>query len=250
MEYKNLTPNLMVRDVAATINYYRSLPGFEVITTVPDNAHPVFGIVRAGGVMLMFQEEESLKAEYPQLAESSPIAGLTFYIHVDDILSLYEQLKGKAHIAKELHTTFYGSQDFAIEDCNGYILTFSQDAVPKEWRYDNYFLPAADMEESRRFYEDTLGLEVKFVFADKGMAAYRIGSEEPAIILKDTAKHPAAQPAVWIEVDDVMAHYEALKAKDVRFLSAPFRIATGMAVEFTDPSGNLLGLTDYSGNTR
>jgi hypothetical protein len=31
-------------------------------------------------------------------------------------------------MAKEMHKTFYGSTDFSIEDCHGYILTFSQEA--------------------------------------------------------------------------------------------------------------------------
>ena len=33
--------------------------------------------------------------------------------------------------------------------------------------------------------------------------------------------------------------------KGVKFLSAPFRIRTGNAVEFEDPFGNRLGITDY-----
>lgn len=127
MMYQNLTPNLMVSDVAATIDYYEKVLGFQTIMSVPSDEKLVFAIVQANSVMLMFQDEQSLKAEYPQLAECDHRAGLTLYVHVDDIMRLYEQLKGKARIVKELHTTFYGSKDFAIEDCNNYILTFSQD---------------------------------------------------------------------------------------------------------------------------
>ena len=126
MIYQNLTPNLMVSDVAATVEYYEKVLGFQTITTVPSDDKLVFAIVKANNVMLMFQDEQSLKTEYPQLAKCDYKAGLTLYIHVDDILHLYEQLKDKVNIVKELHTTFYGSKDFAIEDCNNYILTFSQ----------------------------------------------------------------------------------------------------------------------------
>ena len=126
MEYKNLTPNLMVPDVARTIDYYKNVLDFNVIESVPGEDKIVFAIVQANNIMLMFQDELSLKSEYPQLEECSIKAGLTLYIHVDDILSLYEKIKGKACIVKDLHTTFYGSQDFAIKDCNDYILTFSQ----------------------------------------------------------------------------------------------------------------------------
>ena len=47
-------------------------------------------------------------------------------------------------------------------------------------------------------------------------------------------------------VDDVKKEYENLRKKEVNFLSEPFEILTGMAVEFEDPFGNRLGMTDYS----
>lgn len=113
-------------------------------------------------------------------------------------------------------------------------------------KYDNFFLPAGDIEESRRFYADILGLDVKFDFPDMGMTAYSVGEEEPAIILKDTSKCPDAAPAIWFEVDDVRTCYQKLKGRGVRFLSGPFKIKTGWAVEFLDPAGNRLGITDYN----
>ena len=55
--------------------------------------------------------------------------------------------------------------------------------------YDNYFLPVDNMEEAKRYYEEILGLKKKFDFSDKGMVAYNIGNEEPAIILKGSLKN-------------------------------------------------------------
>lgn len=114
------------------------------------------------------------------------------------------------------------------------------------FKYDNYFLPVDDLDVSKQFCRD-IGLSLKFEFADSGMAAFRVGDEEPAIILKDKNRFPHAKPAVWFTVPDVMLEYRKLRAKNVRFLSEPFRIRTGLAVEFEDPSGNRLGLTDYTG---
>ncbi len=112
--------------------------------------------------------------------------------------------------------------------------------------YDNFFLGASDIEKSREFYEDKLGLSLKFDFADKGMVAFNVGDEEPAIILKDLTKFPEVKPTIWFVVDDVEAEYVKLKEKGVTFLSQPYEILTGMAVEFEDPSGNRLGITDYT----
>ena len=72
-----------------------------------------------------------------------------------------------------------------------------------------------------------------------------MGDEEPAIILKDKTKFPNTKPTIWLEVDDVKQIYDELQEKGVSFLSPPFPIRTGWAIEFLDPSGNVLGFTDY-----
>ena len=111
--------------------------------------------------------------------------------------------------------------------------------------YDNSFLPIDNMEEAKDFYGNKLGLNLKFDFSDKGMSAFNVGSEEPAIILKDIMKFPDAKPTIWFVVDNVVETYNDLKGKGIKFLSAPFRINTGNAAEFEDPFGNRLGITDY-----
>ena len=111
--------------------------------------------------------------------------------------------------------------------------------------YDNFFLPIDSMESAKAFYGGILGLQLKFDFSNIGMTAFSVGSEEPAIILKDRSKFPDVKPTIWFVVDDVFATYNMLKDKGVVFLSEPFRIRTGNAVEFDDPFGNRLGITDY-----
>ena len=111
--------------------------------------------------------------------------------------------------------------------------------------YDNFFFPAQHLEESRHFYQEVLGLPVKFDFSAQGMIAFQVGNEEAAIILKDKEKFPDITPALWIAVEDVRALYAALQDKNIAFLSEPFRIRTGWAVEFHDPAGNRLGFVDY-----
>ena len=111
--------------------------------------------------------------------------------------------------------------------------------------YDNLFLPIDNMESAKAFYGGVLGLQLKFDFSNIGMTAFSVGSEEPAIILKDRSKFPNVKPTIWFVVDDVYTTYNMLKDKGVVFLSEPFRIRTGNAVEFDDPFGNRLGITDY-----
>ncbi|HEX9061200.1 MAG TPA: VOC family protein [Clostridia bacterium] len=113
-------------------------------------------------------------------------------------------------------------------------------------KYDNFFLPATNLNDAKQFYENTLGLSLKFDFSPKGMIAYNVGDKEPAIILRDLSKFQNAKPAIWFVVEDVKEEYKRLKAKGITFLSEPFEIKTGFSVEFEDPFGNRLGITDYS----
>lgn len=49
--------------------------------------------------------------------------------------------------------------------------------------YDNFFLPGDNLDIAKDFYKDKLGLDIKFDFADKGMTAFKVGDNEPAIII-------------------------------------------------------------------
>ena len=116
--------------------------------------------------------------------------------------------------------------------------------------YDNFFLPSSDLKKGKEFYQNLLGLPIKFDFSNMGMMAFKVGDNEPAIILSDTHKFPKAKPAIWFIVDNVQEEYTRLKAKGLKFLSEPFPIQTGLAVEFEDPFGNRLGITDYTKTKR
>ena len=111
--------------------------------------------------------------------------------------------------------------------------------------FDNFFFPSDNFEESKKFYAEVLKLPIKFDFSQHGMIAFKVGEDEPAIIIKDKTKFPNAQPSVWIEVENVKQLYSDLQKKGVKFLTEPFKIKTGWAVEFLDTSDNLLGITDY-----
>ena len=112
-------------------------------------------------------------------------------------------------------------------------------------KYDNFFIPVDDLEMAKKYYENNLGLKVKFDFSDMGMVAFNVDGEEAAIILKDKNKFKDLKQTIWFEVDDVNRKYQQMKEGGIKFLSEPFRIRTGYAVEFEDPFGNRFGITDY-----
>jgi len=111
---------------------------------------------------------------------------------------------------------------------------------------DNFFLPAHSLQESRRFYANTLELPVKFDFSERGLLAFRVGNDEAAVILKDSTKFPDAKAALLLHVTDVQQFYNELLAKGVTFTKKPYKMNTGWAAELQDPSGNVIGITDYN----
>jgi predicted enzyme related to lactoylglutathione lyase len=113
---------------------------------------------------------------------------------------------------------------------------------------DNIMLAVGDLEQARAFYETTLGLPVKFAVPQAGIVGYRLGDEEPGLMIRVQAMPPSPPrdtPRVWLEVKDARVAANALRGKGARLLSEPMEIVTGWAVELADPWGNVLGLTDY-----
>ncbi len=134
--FNKITTNLMVDDVKATLAFYERALGFrfvmgvpegsqQVVTTCDDNTPLGFVILRRDEVELMLQSQKSLAGELPEF-QKRPVGGaVTLYTQVASAKELYEQIKGRVAILKDLHTTFYGAEEFYLRDGNGYVLTFA-----------------------------------------------------------------------------------------------------------------------------
>ena len=128
MALNSLTPNLMVNDVEETIEYYTDLLGFTVLMTVPETGKLDWAMLKRNDVIMMFQSKKSLSSELPRLAGEKPGGGLNFYIKVDRITELHEELfNNEVEIISDLDSTFYNTIEFSIVDVNGYVLTFSEE---------------------------------------------------------------------------------------------------------------------------
>lgn len=124
--FKSITPNLMTENVGETISFYERL-GFTVTATVPKESGGLqFAIIAKDGLTLMFQDRESLMEEYKILSTEKTRPSVTLYIVVDKVKAYYEEMKSKYELQSELHKTFYGADEFAIKDNNGYVLTFTE----------------------------------------------------------------------------------------------------------------------------
>jgi uncharacterized glyoxalase superfamily protein PhnB len=127
MKFQKLTPNLVVRDVAASMQFYKSVLGFQPAITVPDQAPYVFGSVTSGGVEIFFNDHKTVAEDYPALG-AKPIGGsLTLFIEVEGIEEILAAVKKNgAKITMPLKEQFYGMREFAFEDPEGWIVTIAE----------------------------------------------------------------------------------------------------------------------------
>jgi uncharacterized glyoxalase superfamily protein PhnB len=131
---KKLTPNLAVKNVRETVNYYVENLGFKLLMAVNDDRSAmgdelvdgkeyVWANVLCGDVAFMFQREDSFVEDigkiYTEVGSSA-----TYYIEIENIDSFYETLKDKVEIVYAIDTIWYGAREFYIRDCNGYVLGF------------------------------------------------------------------------------------------------------------------------------
>ena len=127
MKFQKLTPNLVVRDVAASMEFYRSVLGFQTAITVPEQPPYVFGSVTAGGVEIFFNDQKPVAEEYPALG-AKPIGGsLTLFLEVEGIEEVLTAVqKSRAKITMPLKQQFYGMREFAFEDPEGWVITIAE----------------------------------------------------------------------------------------------------------------------------
>lgn len=113
---------------------------------------------------------------------------------------------------------------------------------------DNLTIDVGDLEMARDFYNGVLKLPVQFEFVDAGLIGFRIGQEQPGLIVRAAnvrTAPPKASPQLWLEVVDARAAATALITAGVNPLGPPRELPTGWVVEVADPWGNVIGLTDY-----
>lgn len=116
--------------------------------------------------------------------------------------------------------------------------------------FDNALLPVGDLDEAIAFYERA-GFTVGFRFDEAGIALLKVGGETPGILLRveEALGHrppPWPSQRLWLEVPDARTAERKLADAGIRPLDEVFQGATGWTVEFADPWGNILGLTDYT----
>ena len=124
----SITPFFIVDDLTATIAFYRSALGFDVLYKGGghDEGSDFWAFMARDKVMLMFK---AIAPEvHPQPNRSRhEYARWDAYILTDDPDSLYAEFRGRgAPVHRELADTNDGLRAFEIADNSGYVLCFGR----------------------------------------------------------------------------------------------------------------------------
>ena len=125
-QFKKLTPNLLVANVARSLAFYVETLGFARGMTVPDASPFVFAAVTSGDVEIFVNDAATAVKEYPAFAGKPIGATGTMYIEVEGVDALHERIKSSVTITMPLVTQFYGMREFVILDPDGYVITFAE----------------------------------------------------------------------------------------------------------------------------
>jgi catechol 2,3-dioxygenase-like lactoylglutathione lyase family enzyme len=103
-----------------------------------------------------------------------------------------------------------------------------------------------DMQRAVKFYEDILGLKLKFI--ERDWAQFEpVGGLTLALHAGSHGRQPGAQggATATFEVGDILDAKDYLESKGIALNHPPENLGGLEFAEFSDPDGNVLGLVQY-----
>ena len=133
----SVTPNLIVRDIAASIAFYRDVLGFEIKQTVPDSsrrspgaaadAEPlVFVWLERDGVPVFLNDIKAAEHDYPDAAKLPQGGSVAMFFVITAVDAYHAAVSPRCTVVMPLKTQFYGMREFAVTDPDGHLITFAE----------------------------------------------------------------------------------------------------------------------------
>jgi len=116
--FKNIAPCLLVHDIQKTTQFYKNFLHFNIL-----RADKEFGHVARDGIHIEFRKSDRMSVdgccEYNERRNLEIIVDNLDQLHTELMLSNVHILWGAAEVADN-------KRKFEIEDCNGYVLMFTE----------------------------------------------------------------------------------------------------------------------------
>lgn len=119
-----ITPVLVVPSIEPVLPLWEAL-GFTRTAEVPHGEVLGFVILAREGVEVMYQIEESVRADEPRVLERGTGPGMLF-IQVENLDATVAKLPPDTDVFVERRTTFYGATETFLRDAAGNVIVFAQ----------------------------------------------------------------------------------------------------------------------------
>lgn len=119
-----ITPVLVVPSIEPVLPLWEAL-GFTRTAEVPHGEVLGFVILAREGVEVMYQTEESVRADEPRVLERGTGPGMLF-IQVESLDATVAKLPAGTDVFVERRTTFYGATETFLRDAAGNVIVFAQ----------------------------------------------------------------------------------------------------------------------------
>lgn len=113
----NLSPMLETKDLQATMHFYTEVLGFNCDTFSEEWGWAHFSKDKIAIMFSRPNEERNIP---------EPIMSGSLYIEVNDVDSVWDELKYTARICYPIENFEYGMREFGVFDNNGYLLQFGE----------------------------------------------------------------------------------------------------------------------------
>lgn len=119
-KFQPIRPMIWTTELKETIAFYVNILGFTCGEYNEDWGWA--SLYKDNAEIMLAKPNEHTPFEKPTFTGS-------FYINVDNVEEIWEQLKDKCNLCYEIETFEWGMREFAVYDNNGYLLQFGQEVT-------------------------------------------------------------------------------------------------------------------------
>jgi catechol 2,3-dioxygenase-like lactoylglutathione lyase family enzyme len=132
IEIRGMAPLFQVFDMPTSIQFYRDVLGFEVVTTsTPRGTHFDWALLRLNGVEVMLNTayEQDARPPAPEPARIAAHDDTCLYFSCPDVDAAYAHLRAQGINLKPPEVAHYGMKQLYLHDPDGYSLCFQWSAT-------------------------------------------------------------------------------------------------------------------------
>ena len=120
-----VTTVLIVDAIEPSLEFWETRLGFNRTTEVPHEGSIGFVILEKDGVELMYQTQDSVKADIATVKGEIGGTSASLYMEVSDLDAVEKALAGYP-VAMARRTTFYGMHELGVREPGGHWVSFAQ----------------------------------------------------------------------------------------------------------------------------